>query len=361
MSNPPTCQIGIVADVQYADREPKLWYTNYSKKLIDPSKTRNYRQSYEKFKSYAEKSKTKPALDAFIQLGDLVDSSSRFLHNEEKTLPEVKTVETLKQIMETVNSFNSKIKINCVGNHDVRTFENCNDPTVTKNYTFEDATGCSSMHEFFKNIYFPNEKLEADCFAYERKVSEKITVLNIDTFDLSVYGREVNSEQYQTAEKILEENNPNESKSSTQFMDKPFEKRFVQWTGGVSEKQLNWLEKTLTKLDLEDKHVIIVTHCPIHPETISINNDRWLEVCLTWNYDRVLQILENHKCVQVCLTGHNHTGGRTVSKSGINFLGIKGLIENSGEGCFGVLKFYEENMYLEGYGACKSGYFNYRQ
>jgi len=356
MSHTQNCRIGIVADVQYADRPPKHWYTDKQKTTFDPSRTRNYRQSFEKFKSYAEVSKNRIELDAFIQLGDLVDSSSRFTGDDDEKeifkFPQ-KTLDSLDEIIEVVNSFNAKIKINCIGNHDVRTFEELN--------WFGKQEGWASMHDFIKAKYLPNEDLQADCFAYERQVTDQVTVVNIDTFDLSVYGRPTDGKQFEKATKILNENNPNQNKASTKGMDEPFEKRFVQWTGGVSDEQLKWLDETLTRLDTENKHVVIVTHCPILPKTISVNNDRWLEVCLTWNYDKVLAILENHKCVQVCLTGHNHAGGRAKSETGINFLGIKGLIENSEEGCYGVLKFFDDYMFLEGVGACNSSVYYYRR
>ena len=67
MARTQNCRIGIVADVQYADRPPKRWYTDKQKTTFDPSRTRNYRQSFEKFKSYAEISKKCLELDAFIQ------------------------------------------------------------------------------------------------------------------------------------------------------------------------------------------------------------------------------------------------------------------------------------------------------
>ena len=259
----------------------------------------------------------------------------------------------MDEILEVVDSVNAKTKINCIGNHDVRTFEELN--------WLGKQEGWENMHEFIKAKYLPNENLQADCFAYERQITDKVTVVNIDTFDLSVYGRPHDSEQFKRGMKILDENNPNEHKAMTRGMDGPFEKRFVPWTGGVSSEQLEWLDKTLARLDAEKKYVVIATHCPILPRTISVNNDRWLEVCLTWNFDEVLKILDNHECVQVCLTGHNHAGGRAKSETGINFLGIKGLIENSEEGCYGVLKFFDDHMFLEGVGACQSEVYYYRR
>lgn len=354
----PYCRFGIVADVQYADRHEKKWYTNRERTEFDPKKTRNYRKSFEKFKEYARISQSRRTLDAFIQLGDLIDSSSRFTNDVFIPNSAEKVLDTLNQALDVVYSFKAKNIINCIGNHDVRSLEKTN--AVWESYDLEYITGYKSCFELIKNKYFGDQNLKADCFCYEKSINDKISIVNIDTFDLSVYGREPGSKQFEEAMDILEKNNPNHEKFSTRGMDKPFEKRFVQWTGGVSEKQLKWLDETLERLDKENKHVIIVTHCPILPESISVNKDRWLEVCLTWNYDQVLEVLNKHKCVQVCLTGHNHVGGRAVSETGINFLGIKGLIENADEGCFGVLQFFDDYMLLKGVGACKSQKMNYR-
>merc|ERR1712170_217376 len=108
------CRIGIVADVQYADRPPKPWtYTKKGQLCYDHSKTRDYRKSFDKFKEYADNSKTRRKLDAFVHLGDLIDSSSRFNHNEDSSENEMdKVIQQLDTILTVMDSFNTGIKLN---------------------------------------------------------------------------------------------------------------------------------------------------------------------------------------------------------------------------------------------------------
>ena len=122
----PYCRIGIVADVQYADRPAKKWYTNKERTEFDPAKTRDYRKSFGKFKEYAKISHSKRKLDAFIQLGDLIDSSSRFTNDVKIPNSAEKVLDTLDQALNVVHSFNTKNVVNCIGNHDVRSLEKTN-------------------------------------------------------------------------------------------------------------------------------------------------------------------------------------------------------------------------------------------
>merc|ERR1712154_176174 len=154
-------------------------------------------QKLETTENHLKNSHSKRKLDAFIQLGDLIDSSSRFTNDVKIPNSSEKVLDTLDQALDVVNSFNTKTVVNCVGNHDVRSLEKTN--AEYEPYDLEHVTGYKSCFELIKNKYFPDENLQADCFCYEKSINDKISVINIDTFDLSVYGRELGSKQFEEA------------------------------------------------------------------------------------------------------------------------------------------------------------------
>lgn len=57
-------------------------------------------------------------------------------------------------------------------------------------------------------------------------------------------------------------------------------RRFVQYNGGVSAKQLLWLEDQLAEASRAGQRVISFGHVPIHPAEPSSNT-------LLWNYEDV--------------------------------------------------------------------------
>lgn len=57
-------------------------------------------------------------------------------------------------------------------------------------------------------------------------------------------------------------------------------RRFVQYNGGVSKKQLSWLEDQLAEASRAGQRVISFGHVPIHPADNSLTT-------LLWNYDDV--------------------------------------------------------------------------
>jgi hypothetical protein len=76
-------------------------------------------------------------------------------------------------------------------------------------------------------------------------------------------------------------------------------RRFVQFGGGISAEQLDWLVQQLA--DARDAHqrVIVCGHLPLHPGTC-------IGTCLLWNYEQVLQAIWDAGNVVATISGHAH-------------------------------------------------------
>lgn len=76
-------------------------------------------------------------------------------------------------------------------------------------------------------------------------------------------------------------------------------RRFVQFGGGVSAEQLDWLKEQLADAKAADQQVIVCGHLPLHPDTC-------IGTCLLWNYEEVLQAIWDAGNVVATFTGHAH-------------------------------------------------------
>ena len=77
------------------------------------------------------------------------------------------------------------------------------------------------------------------------------------------------------------------------------------------------------------------------------NND---PVCLIWNSEDVMAVLERHACVKVTLSGHTHAEAYT-RRHGIHHLTLPGVVEVvPGRNGFGTISVYEDRIEVKGYG-----------
>lgn len=102
-----------------------------------------------------------------------------------------------------------------------------------------------------------------------------------------------------------QENNPNDiTKEDFARGIPPGEaRRWVPLNGAVSEEQLIWLEETLEFASKRNEETIILSHVVLLPEATPDQNG----LTLLWNYDKVLQVLRSAKRPPTAvLCGHAH-------------------------------------------------------
>lgn len=120
-------------------------------------------------------------------------------------------------------------------------------------------------------------------------------------------------------------------------------KNGASYNGGISKKQLNWLESELQKAQENKENVIILSHHPLYAAVgLTALND--LEI---------LDVLSNYPCVKLSISGHHHPGDYGIYK-GIHFITTEGMIETENENAYAVVDIYTDKIDFRGKGRTKS-------
>ncbi|XP_040187112.1 manganese-dependent ADP-ribose/CDP-alcohol diphosphatase isoform X2 [Rana temporaria] len=178
-------------------------------------------------------------------------------------------------------------------------------------------------------------------YAYHFSPFPKFRILLIDSYDFSVIGRDSSSHKYVKSLKVLKQKNKNADLNSPTDLDDP---QFVQFNGGISGDQLDWIDVILQSSDINGEKVMVAGHLPIFPPSTD-------PICLTWNYKEVLSMLQAHPSVVAYFSGHDHDGGYSRDPHGIHHITFHGIIETPPDSrAFSTMEIYEDRMELRGRG-----------
>jgi predicted phosphodiesterase len=111
------------------------------------------------------------------------------------------------------------------------------------------------------------------------------------------------------------------------------------WNGGISEKQLLWLEGQLTIAAKKDRNVVLFCHYPLLP----------LEAHALWNSKEVLNRIEKYDGVKAWINGHNHAGNYAM-KNGIHFINLIGMVDTENENAYSTIIFTDNTIEIIGFG-----------
>jgi hypothetical protein len=117
----------------------------------------------------------------------------------------------------------------------------------------------------------------------------------------------------------------------------------IEWNGGISVRQFQWLMIQLDKAAASNEKVIICCHFPVYPE--NIHN--------LLNYKEVLSVLNNYNNIVAWFNGHNHAGNYGNTNM-IHFLTMKGMVETEKTNSFALVEVYNNRIWIKGYGREKS-------
>ncbi|TAL78768.1 MAG: phosphatase [Bacteroidetes bacterium] len=117
----------------------------------------------------------------------------------------------------------------------------------------------------------------------------------------------------------------------------------IDWNGGISAKQLNWLSEQLSQANTKAEKVFIICHFPVFPE--NVHN--------LLNYKEVLQILEKYQNIIAWFNGHNHAGNYGNFNQ-IHFVTFKGMVETKAINSFAIVEVYKNKIWIKGHGREKS-------
>ncbi|GAA4180728.1 metallophosphoesterase [Sphingobacterium ginsenosidimutans] len=247
----------------------------------DTRGSRFYRNSLDKLDS-AVTAINREGVDFTVMLGDLVDVGPK----------------DLQPALQRLNKLKSPV-YNILGNHD-----------------YVDVDDGGHLYKLYKmpNPYYTVEK------------GEWLFIL-LNTNELADYATKAGSGQREAWKKINDI-----LKTAKRNNDQP-------WNGGISEKQLKWMERQLHKAQSASKKVIVFTHHPLYPENgLEALNNR-----------EILTLIEKYPVVKVVISGHHHPGNFATYK-GIPMITLEGMIETADRNAYGILELNDHQLDIHGEG-----------
>ncbi|NWU95411.1 ADPRM diphosphatase, partial [Upupa epops] len=296
---------GVIADIQYADADDGLSF--------DGTRRRFYRQSLAKLRAaVAAWTEEQPPLAFVLQLGDSIDGRCAGGGEADRSLGRVLAA------LEPLPVHHAW------GNHEL--------------YNFNRARLARTGLRSRPTTAGPPA---TDCWAYSFSPAAGLRIVLLDAYELSVLGWEPGSTRYQESMRLLREKNPNDNLNSPAGLKEP---QFVEFNGGFSQAQLDWLNQVLKYSDENQEKVIVAGHVPLYPGASD-------SVCLAWNYQDALSVIHAHQCVVCVLAGHLHDGSYSLDTHGVHHLTLEGVIETPPESnAFGTIYVYKDKMILKGRG-----------
>ena len=298
-------KFGLIADIQYVDAEDGTDFTGVQ--------VRRYRHSLEVLKTAVDKWSQGDGVNFVAQLGDIIDVKARDRKTKHKDI---------QTVMKELERCKSKGLVHIIGNHDLYCFKRAELAAVLN--TSESRL---SWHSFKPVLESP------------------LRVIVLDSYDVSTI--EGSSEQStKEAFSFLSQYNPNDI---TKFGGdwsaglKGLDKRFMPYNGLIGPEQLTWLKETLEAVEAAKESAVILCHAPICPGGCD-------PICLLWNFQDVLDVINNSGRVVAVFAGHDHDGGYKF-EGGVHFLTFPSpLLCKEGELAFATVDILDEGLMFTGEG-----------
>lgn len=277
--------------ILYAQDEPVIRFglfadTQYGN--CDSNGSRYYRNSLKKLADCVD-SLNNREVQFTLNLGDIIDRNQ----------------EDLDSVMVCLGRLENKI-YHITGNHDYK--------GVTENKILYEKLGMPSEYYFFK------EKNWVFVF--------------LNTNEVATYSNTKGTEKEQELI-VLKEN-----------IRKTGGLQGANWNGGISRKQLEWLNALLDKCGKAGENVLVFSHHPLYPNTefAALNNRE------------ILDVISNYSCVKALFAGHHHAGAFAYYNN-IPVVTLEGMIETETENSFGIVTLYKDKIVVEGRGRMTSRVF----
>ncbi len=112
-----------------------------------------------------------------------------------------------------------------------------------------------------------------------------------------------------------------------------------KWNGGISQKQFDWLKKTLKKAEAQGENVILFSHFPVFPP--DMHN--------LWNDAELLEVFDSSSHITAYFCGHNHAGNY-AERNGVHYLNLRGMVETQDTNAYAIIDVYDEYLSVSGIG-----------
>ena len=218
----PILSFGVIADVQYADVEDGYNFAMTSR--------RYYRTALDMLQkalhSWNHNQIKRPSF--LLQLGDVIDGKCKRFGNIQDRC--------LTAVLEKFSQFTGPV-YHIWGNHEFYNFPR--HKLQSGSLYAANQIHCKPVHN--KGYY------SADPHKH-------LKVIALDCYEISILGCEKGTEEYKMAEKYLEVNKNPDKNDPTGLVNE--DRRFVQYNGGVSDEQLDWLQNCLEEARKNQQNVI---------------------------------------------------------------------------------------------------------
>lgn len=170
---------------------------------------------------------------------------------------------------------------------------------ITGNHDYKEVTDNSVL---YRQLSMPSEY-------YSFKKQNWVFIM-LNTNEVSAYANVTGTEKEQELAEMLEQ------------IKQTGGKQAYRWNGGISRKQMKWLDDLLGKCERNHNNVLIFTHHPLYPQSefTALNNME------------ILNTISKYPCVKAVFSGHHHAGAFGYYK-GIPMITQEGMIENGNAKC----------------------------
>jgi manganese-dependent ADP-ribose/CDP-alcohol diphosphatase len=117
----------------------------------------------------------------------------------------------------------------------------------------------------------------------------------------------------------------------------------AEYNGGISSRQLKWLDSLLAIAQKQKQKVLIFSH---HPLDFSRG-------FTALNSRDILSIISKYQCVKALFAGHHHSGDFGYHAN-IPCITLEGMVETSDQNAYGILELYQDSLQVKGIGRTKS-------
>ncbi|XP_054610367.1 manganese-dependent ADP-ribose/CDP-alcohol diphosphatase isoform X3 [Dunckerocampus dactyliophorus] len=222
----PLFTFGVIADIQYADIDDGLNFTQ--------TRRRFYRNSLQLLREAREtwsQSATRP--NFILQLGDIIDGFNKDYGASSAALD---------RVLEEFNLDSMEVH-HVWGNHELYNF-----------------TRSELLHSRLNSAVLADRsssgtRAGGDIYAYSFSPFPGFTFVVLDAYDVSLLGVEEDSSRYHSALTLIKLHNNNEDLNCPPVEFDSLKQRFAKFNGGFSMTQLDWLNCVLSSADKKQEKV----------------------------------------------------------------------------------------------------------
>ncbi len=120
-----------------------------------------------------------------------------------------------------------------------------------------------------------------------------------------------------------------------------------EWNGGLSDRQMDWLDDELTDAQRHDQKAFLFSHHPVFPpHVLNALNDK-----------EIMELIDSYDNVKAYINGHQH-GGNFGRRNGVPYVTIEGMLSEE-TNAFAVANVYDDKLTIEGHGRVPSRVLHY--